>query len=94
MNRYIEGIVIHTKRDKKRALIGAILYLNLLARRGTKFCLDSNLKASNKGWTIPINETLFGPKRIWNKPMTLRSNKVKKATESKIKRQWISQLII
>lgn len=36
--------------------------------------------ASLKGWKIPINPNLLGPLRIWIKPKTLRSNKVKNAT--------------
>lgn len=54
-------------------------------------CFIISLKASNKGWTKPMKETLLGPKRIWKDPMTFRSNKVKKATDKRIRRQWINQ---
>jgi len=35
---------------------------------------------------MPTKETLLGPKRKWNNPITFRSNKVKKATEARIRR--------
>ena len=63
----------------------------MLACRGTRNCFVNSLKASNKGWTNPIKDTLFGPKRLWNKAITFRSNKVKKATESKIKIECTAQ---
>lgn len=63
----------------------------LLEAKGDKFCLVNNLNASNKGCNKPIIETLFGPKRIWNNPITFRSKSVKKATDNKIKRIWIIQ---
>ena len=49
------------------------------------------MKASKRGWIKPTNAVLLGPKRIWNNPMTLRSNKVKKATLKRINKQWINQ---
>jgi hypothetical protein len=65
--------------------------VNLLARKGIIFCLVSSLNASSKGCTNPTKETLLGPTRLWNKPITFRSNKVKKATERRISRQCSSQ---
>ena len=48
----------------------------LFAGDGLTTCLDNSLKASNKGCSKPKNTVLFGPNRIWNDPMTLRSNRV------------------
>lgn len=47
--------------------------------------LENNLIASLKGWIKPIKPTLLGPNRSWEYPKILRSTKVKKATEIKIK---------
>ena len=55
------------------------------------FCLDNSLNASRRGWRSPMKETLLGPKRLWNSPITFRSNRVKKATESSKSRQCKSQ---
>jgi len=63
----------------------------LLACKGVKDCFVRSLKASNKGCNKPDKETLLGPKRLWKKPIIFRSNKVKKATDRKIKRHWINQ---
>lgn len=63
---------------------GDKLYTNLLECKGTITCLVKSLKASNKGWTKPINETLLGPTRLWKSPITFRSKRVKKATDNKI----------
>ena len=76
----------HKNRESRRANIGDKLYINLLECRGVRDCLVRSLKASRRGCKTPIKETLLGPIRIWNRPITLRSNKVKKATESKTKR--------
>jgi hypothetical protein len=73
--------VSQTNIAKNNPIMGDKLYTNLLARKGTKFCLDKSLKASKRGWTSPIKETLFGPVRKWNKPITFRSKRVKNATE-------------
>ena len=62
-----------------------------MERKGTMFCLDSNLKASSKGCSKPKKETLLGPKRLWNNPITFRSKRVKKATERSNKTQWTIQ---
>lgn len=67
------------------------MYTNLLERSGVYVCLLNNLKASNKGCNNPTKETLLGPKRMWNKPITLRSNNVKKATDNKTNKIWSSQ---
>ena len=67
-------------------------YESLFACRGVKVCFVRSLKASSNGWIIPIIETLFGPNRLWNKPITLRSKRVKNATDKRISRQWMSQL--
>ncbi len=40
-----------------------------------------------------MKETLLGPTRKWNNPMTLRSKSVKNATDSNKSKQWINQLI-
>lgn len=85
------GIVNQINKDKKSAKCGAKLYVNLFERSGIKFCLDNNLKASNKGWRTPTKETLLGPKRLWNNPITFRSNRVKKAIDKTISKQWINQ---
>lgn len=84
-------MVSQTNKDKTKAIWGEMWYVSLLERKGTRFCFVNNLKASSKGWTKPIKETLLGPKRLWNSPITLRSNKVKKATESKINKHWTNQ---
>ena len=39
-----------------------------------------------------MKDTLLGPKRLWNKPIALRSKSVKNATVNKINRQWINQV--
>lgn len=57
-----------------------------------KFCLLSNLKASKRGWKRPQKDTLFGPTRKWIKPITLRSNNVKKATVRRISKTLIVQV--
>lgn len=90
--KYMLGKVNHTNKDKNRAILGAKLQTNLLARNGVNGCLVKSLKASKRGCKSPIKDTLLGPNRRWNKPMTLRSNNVKKATESKIRRHWINQV--
>lgn len=84
----------HKKRESNRATIGDKLYISLLEWRGVRDCFVKSLKASNKGWTRPIKETLLGPKRIWKRPITLRSNKVKKATDKSTRRTWTIQEII
>lgn len=38
-----------------------------------------------------MKDTLLGPTRLWNKPITLRSKRVKKATERRISKQWTIQ---
>ena len=43
----------------------------------------NNLKASPIGWSNPIVETLDGPVRKPTNPITLRSNKDKKAIQIK-----------
>lgn len=67
--------------------------MKVLACRGTKNCLVKSLKASKRGWTRPIKETLLGPKRLWNNAITLRSNNVKKATDKRIKIECTAQQI-
>lgn len=42
--------------------------------------LSNNFNTSLKGCPIPFSPTLVGPSRLWVKPMSLRSNKVKNAT--------------
>lgn len=63
----------------------------MLERKGVIVCFVKSLKASNNGWSKPIKDTLFGPIRLWNKPITLRSKRVKKATERRISKQWTIQ---
>lgn len=87
----MHGILTQTNKDKIKAKLGEELYTNLLERRGVKDSFERSLNASSKGWKIPIKLTLFGPKRIWKSPITFRSNKVKKATESRISKHWTSQ---
>ena len=58
--------------------------LKTLEKIGKKNSLVNNLTPSKKGWKIPKKKTLFGPIRFWESPKIFRSNKVKKATESKI----------
>ena len=65
--------------------------MNLLARIGVIDCFDNSLNASRRGCNNPMKETLLGPNRLWNKPITLRSNKVKNATESNNNRQCNNQ---
>ena len=84
-------MVIQTNKESKRAKWGANPYVNLLACKGTMFCFVRSLKASRRGWTIPIMDTLLGPTRLWKRPITLRSKRVKKATDKRTKRQWTSQ---
>lgn len=45
--------------------------------------LDNNFRASAKGTIRPPKEGLLGPRRYIIYPKTLRSNNVKKATETK-----------
>jgi len=40
-----------------------------------------------------MKETLLGPRRLWKRPITLRSKRVKKATERRTNRQCTSQEI-
>lgn len=61
----------HAKRVKKGLLVVVIM-------KG----LDSNLRASAKGTSKPEKDGLLGPRRSIIYPKTLRSNKVKKATET------------
>ena len=63
----------------------------MLAWVGSKDCFVKSFKASKRGCRSPIKEGLLGPKRIMNKPIILRSNKVKKATDSITKRHWRNQ---
>lgn len=70
---------------------GERLYTILLEWSGVKTCLVKSLKASNKGCNNPTKETLLGPNRLWNNPITFRSNKVKKATDNKISKHCTSQ---
>jgi len=46
------------------------------------FCFEKSFKASKRGCRIPINPGLLGPIRIMKRPITLRSKRVKKATDS------------
>ena len=55
----------------------------MLERRGNESSLENNLTASEKGCKTPIIPSLFGPLRICVYLKTLRSNKVRKATEIK-----------
>ena len=51
---------------------------------GKKNSLVKSLIPSKKGWKIPKKKTLLGPIRFCERPKIFRSNKVKKATESKM----------
>jgi hypothetical protein len=66
--------------------------MNLLAWKGVIFCLQNNLRASNKGCKIPINPGLFGPNRNIKRPITFRSNRVKKATDNITRRHCNNQV--
>lgn len=50
-----------------------------------------SLKASRSGWMRPKKDTLLGPMRRWNNPITLRSKRVKKATDKRTSRQCKTQ---
>lgn len=58
--------------------------LKVLEKIGKKNSLVSNFIPSKNGWNNPKKKTLLGPIRFWVRPKIFRSNKVKKATESKI----------
>lgn len=81
----------HTTRAKTNPIWGETLYMSLLERRGTMLCLVKSLKASRSGCKTPAKLTLLGPKRLWNKPITLRSKRVKKATVKRVRRHCKSQ---
>lgn len=51
-----------------------------------------SFRASKRGCRIPINPGLLGPTRSINKPITFRSKRVKKATESIINKHWINHV--
>ena len=84
-------MVNHIKRERVKAKWGLKWYTSLLDCKGVIICLDKSLKASKRGCKRPIKETLLGPTRIWKRPITLRSKRVKKATDKNTKRQWTNQ---
>jgi hypothetical protein len=57
-------------------------------------CLINNLIASLKGWITPEKATLLGPTRVWENPKIFRSNKVTKATFTRIGINKINNLPI
>lgn len=63
----------------------------MLAWRGVTTCLVNSFRASRRGWIRPKNVGLLGPTRSIKNPITFRSNKVKKATDSIIRRHWSNQ---
>ena len=58
--------------------------LKVLEKIGKKNSLVNNFIPSKNGWNSPKKKTLLGPIRFWVRPRIFRSNKVKKATESRI----------
>ncbi len=66
-------------------MAGASANSTLFARVGTTTSFSSSLKTSAKGWPKPPAKpnifTRFGPMRICIQPMSLRSHKVRYATD-------------
>lgn len=87
-----EGNLTQIKQAINKPIKGAIENKMTLDVKGKIFCFKKNLKASNKVCTNPIKEILFGPTRLWNKLIILRSNKIKNATDKNINKQWITHL--
>jgi len=75
----------------RRASWGEKPYTNTLEWRGVIVCFVSSLKASKRGCKRPAKETLLGPTRLWKRPITLRSKRVKNATERRISKHCKTQ---
>jgi len=71
-----------------RLNIGILWKIKTPLRNGENLSFPKSFKASIKGCNKPKNLSFTGPNRIWNLPIILRSNKVKKATVSKISNKW------
>lgn len=70
-----------TRREKVLNLANSKIFFSPLC--GSKFSLFRSFKPSITGWSIPARPTLFGLNRFWVSPRNSRSNRVKKAIESK-----------
>jgi hypothetical protein len=78
----LNGITAHPTKLKYKVKNGAKTNKNLLALFGKTISLTINFKASANGCKTPQNPVTFGPFLRWIAPITRRSAKVKKATET------------
>jgi hypothetical protein len=78
----LKGITAHPIKLKYSVKNGANKNKNLFARFGIIISLTINFRASANGCNTPQNPVIFGPFRRWIEPITLRSARVKKATET------------
>ena len=70
-------------RAKVKDNIGEKTKIHIFAACGMTVSLAKSFKASANGCNSPKNPTMFGPRRRCIAAITLRSNKVMKATEMK-----------
>lgn len=76
----IIGIVIQITNDDIIFIIGDKINIENLDFKFIFISFPISLIASAIGWTIPINETLLGPFRVWKYLIIFRSISVKNAT--------------
>lgn len=77
----LKGITAQPTKLKKSVKNGANINKKWFALFGTTISLTINFKASANGWRTPQNPVMLGPRLRWIAPITLRSARVKKATD-------------
>ena len=76
-----KGTTAQPNKLSKNVIIGARIKINVFALLGKIDSLTNNFKPSAKGCSKPQIPTTAGPRRRWIDASTLRSAKVKYATE-------------
>ena len=79
------GIVTHIINVKNNVKIGAIKKMGTFAFAGKRSSFENAFKPSANGWSTPKKPTVLGPFLLCILLNTLRSTKVNRAIDNKIK---------